>query len=109
MFEAQAVKNLRHHSIQQDCLLCSRLRPGIKYKSEGMQTTVKTTVDELIQYFKLTCWLHVKIFSALLSTENAQYTIKSQHLLFNFVLGILWSGSLTSPRDGDCIVIPLSR
>lgn len=54
-----------------------------------MQTAVKNTVDELIQYFKLTCWLHVKKFSAPLSTENAQHTIKSQHLVDNFVLSAL--------------------
>lgn len=58
-------------------------------RSEGMQTAVKNTVDELIQYFKLTCWLHVKKFSAPLSTENAQHTIKSQHLVDNFVLSAL--------------------
>lgn len=51
-----------------------------------MQTAVKNTVDELIQYFKLTFWLHVKNFSALMSTENAQHTVKSQHLLDNFAL-----------------------
>lgn len=70
-------------------LLCSRLRHGIKCKSEGMQTAVKNTVDELIQYFKLTFWLQVKKISALMSAENAQHTVKSQHLLDNFVFSIL--------------------
>lgn len=54
-----------------------------------MQAAVKNTVDELIQYFKLTCWLHVKNFSALMSRKNAKHTIESQHLLDNFVLSTL--------------------
>lgn len=64
-----------------------------------MLTAVNNTVDELTQYFKLTCWLHVKNFAALmakvyLSIENMQHTIKSQHLLDNFVLMLTWIGTL---------------
>lgn len=80
-------------------LLCSRLRRGIKYKPEGMLTAVNNTADELVQYFKLTCWLLVKNFASLvvevyLSIKNEQHTIKPQHLLDNFLLTLTCIGTL---------------
>lgn len=60
---------------------------------------MNNTVDELIQYFKLTSWLHLKNFATLmaevyLSIENVQHTIKSWHLLDTFVLMLTWIGTL---------------
>lgn len=70
-----------------------------------MLTAVNNTVDELIQYFKLTRWLHLKNFAALtaevyLSIGNVQHTIKSWHLLDTFVLMLTWIGILQMVFQG---------